>query len=170
MTSVGGGIQRNVLEDIRSAGGLNEILVSSAFAGQTGGAGGGHGGVVTDGAAETIQAVPGVIAVLPEIVLPFGAVQLTYDDLTAQPLVVGVHPEQMAPYGFTASEGTVGPAPGQVVLGAGVADRFFDANRQRATPPDLFGQPVTLGAQRFNASAAQAPPAAPGFGAPQAPP
>src|SRR3954454_3989966 len=70
MTSVGGGIQRNVLEDIRSAGGLNEILVSSAFVGQ----GGARGGVVTDGAAETIQAIPGVIAVLPEIVLPFGAV------------------------------------------------------------------------------------------------
>jgi putative ABC transport system permease protein len=169
MTSVGGGIQRNVLEDIRSAGGLNEILVSSAFASQPGAPGGGRGGVVTDGAAETIQAISGVIAVLPEIVLPFGAVQLAYESLTAQPLVVGVRPEQMAPYGFTASQGNVAPGSGQVVLGAGVADRFFDANRQRATPPDLFGQTVSLGAQRFN-SAPQAPPAAPGFGAPQAPP
>ena len=41
------------------------------------------------------------------------------------------------------------------------------ADRQRATPPDLFGQTVTLGAQRFGGGGAQPPPAAPGFGAPQ---
>ncbi len=39
MTSIGGGIQRNVLEDIRAAGGLNEILVSAGLRPQPGGPG-----------------------------------------------------------------------------------------------------------------------------------
>jgi|SRR5579884_2661972 len=168
MTSVGGGIQRNVLEDIRSAGGLNEILVSGSF-GAPPGAAGSASGVLGDSAIESIADIPGVVAVLPEIVLPFGLTQLTYDDLTAQLLVAGVPPDRTAPYGFTASRGSVAPGSGQVVLGAGVAERFFDANRQRATPPDLFGQTVTLVTQRFGGGPSGPPQAAPGFGAPAAP-
>ncbi len=165
MTSVGGGIQRNVLEDIRSAGGLNEIVVSSAFAAQPGASGSARG-VLGDTAVETIQGIPGVVAVLPEVVLPFGLVQLTYEGLTAQPLVAGVPEDRPAQYGFVASRGSVAPAPGQVVLGAGLSERFFDTNRQRAEPPDLFGQTVALVAQRQGGAPPQA---APGFGMPQAP-
>src|SRR5437762_702349 len=91
MTSVGGGIQQNVLEDIRAAGGLNEILVTGAAAAQPG-------------------------------------------------------------------------------TGAAVGERFFDASRQRATPPERYGQTVTLLAQRVvsapGGGAGQPPP---GFGGQQAP-
>jgi putative ABC transport system permease protein len=166
MTSVGGGIQRNVLEDIRATAGLNEIMVSNAFS-QPGVAGGARAGVLTEAAVENIQGLPGVVAALPEVILPFGSVQLSYDGLAAQPLVVGVPADRLAPYGFGASRGSVALAPGQAVIGAAVADRFFDANRQRAVPPDLFGQTVTLVAQRFGGGPPQT---APGFGAPQAPP
>src|SRR5262249_42317743 len=123
MTSVGGGIQRNVLEDIRASGGLNEIAVTAAARPQLGSAGLARGGPLTDPPIQGIEGIDGVAAGLPQLLL-FGAVELRTDDLTAQPLMVGIPPARALAYGFTAAQGTAAPEPGQVVLGARVAEGF----------------------------------------------
>jgi putative ABC transport system permease protein len=166
MTSVGGGIQRNVLEDIRASGGLNEIFVSAVFLPQPGAPTVGRGGVLNESTVQVIENLGGVTAVLPEVVLPFGIAQLGYAELTAQPALVGIPPERAATFGFAAAQGTVAPERGQVVLGGRVAEYFFDANRQRAPVPDLFGQTIKLVTQRPGGAAGAPGAGMPGFAAP----
>ena len=50
MTSIGGGVQRNVVEEVRSAGGLNEIGVTAFGAGQIGPTAPGRAGVLNQAA------------------------------------------------------------------------------------------------------------------------
>ena len=85
MTSVGGGIQRNVLEDIRGSGGLNEIFVSTLLRPQPAAGTTGRGGILNESTVETIASLPGVTAVVPQLAV-FGTVQFAYDGLTGQPL------------------------------------------------------------------------------------
>jgi len=165
MTSVGGGIQRNVLEDIRASGGLNEIGVTAAGRAQPGGAGLNRVGALNETTIQGIEGIDGVAAVLPQLLL-FGAVELRYDDLASQPLMVGIPPARALAYGFTASQGAAAPEPGQVVLGARVAEGFFDANRQRVFAPDLFGQTLTLIARRPGPPPGAPSGGLPSFGAP----
>jgi len=160
MTSIGGGIQRNVLEDIRAAGGLNEILVSAGLRPQPGGPGLRPTAALNGETVQAISRLDGVVAVLPEMLL--SGVEITYDGLVAQPLIIGVPEEYAAAYGFPPALGRPVPARGQVVLGARVPEVFFDANRQRAPAPALIGQTVQLVARRAGVPA----PGLPGFGAP----
>jgi putative ABC transport system permease protein len=161
MTSIGGGVQRNVVEQIRAAGGLNEIGVSAFGAPFAPVAA--RPGVLNQAAVEAIEAIPGVSAVLPEVVLLYLA-ELRYDEQPARALLVGVPPERMAAFGFSAAQGAVAPAPGQVVLGARVAESFVGPDGQRRSAADLYGATLRLVTRRLAAS--PAPGAAPGFGAP----
>jgi putative ABC transport system permease protein len=157
MSSVGGGIERNVLEGIRSVGGLNEILVQGVGTAGPGGVPVGRAGGLSDGLVEEIAALPGVRAVLP-VLAAFGMLELRYDDLTAQPIVVAAPPERLAAYGLPLAAGTATPAPGEVVLGARVGEQFFDAQRRRAAPLALFGQSVRLSARRLGLPPGGVPP------------
>lgn len=148
MSSVGGGIERNVLEGIRSVGGLNEILVQGVGTTGPGGVPLARAGGLSEELVREIAALPGVRAVLP-VLAAFGMMELRHDDLTAQPIVVAAPPERLAAYGLPLAAGTAAPAPGEVVLGARVGERFFDARQQRAAPLALFGQSVRLSARRL---------------------
>jgi putative ABC transport system permease protein len=148
MSSVGGGIERNVLEGIRSAGALNEIIVQGVGTSGPGGALLGRPGGLSEELVDEIAALPGVRAVLP-IRAAFGLLELHYEDLTAQPIFVAAPPDRLAAYGLPLAAGTAAPAPGEVVLGARVGERFFDARQQRAAPLALFGQSVRLTARRL---------------------
>ena len=167
MTSIGGGVQRNVVEQVRAAGGLNEIGVTAFGAAQIGQVAGARVGILNQPAIEAIQTIPGVTAVLPELVLFFNA-ELQADGRGARALLIGVPPERLATYGFAVVRGSVTPAPGQVVLGARVPESFVEQSGQRAPAQELFGQTVKLASRRLGAPPA-APPAGmpPGFGGPQ---
>ena len=170
MTSIGGGAQRNVIEQVRSLGGLNEIGVIGGAVPMGQGTGP-RAGVLNQGAIEAIQTISGVTAVLPQIVVLPYQTQLQTDGRGAQASLIGVPPERLTAYGFTAARGNVAPAPGQVVLGARVSESFVDQNGQRTSVEDLFGQTVNLVSRRVSALPA-APPAGmpPGFGGPQVQP
>ncbi|HWP30001.1 MAG TPA: ABC transporter permease [Chloroflexota bacterium] len=163
MTSIGGGVQRNVVEQIRAAGGLNEIGVSS-FGAQFAPVAA-RPGVLNQAALDAVEAIPGVSAVLPEILLMYLA-ELRYDEQPARALLVGVPPERMAAYGFTAAQGDVAPAPGQVVLGARVAESFLGPDAQHRPAGDLYGSTLRLVMRRLAAPPAPGPGTGPGFGAP----
>jgi putative ABC transport system permease protein len=164
MTSIGGGVQRNVVEEVRSAGGLNEIGVTAFGAGQIGPVAPGRAGVLNQAALDAIQAIPGVTAILPEMVLLFQA-EVQADGRPARALLAGVPPERLAAYGFAAAQGSIAPAPGQVVLGARVPESLLDpATGQRVPAQDLFGQTVKLLARRLGPAAPAG--GIPGFGAP----
>src|SRR5262249_46528558 len=82
MTSVGGGIQRNVLDDVRRTGGLNEIAVAPQARAQPGVPLPTRAAALTDGEVQRIESIPGVAAVLPQLLL-FGNVELQYQGLVA---------------------------------------------------------------------------------------
>ncbi|HLH26465.1 MAG TPA: ABC transporter permease [Chloroflexota bacterium] len=162
MTSVGGGIQRNVLENVRASGGLNEILVSSTGRAPTApGAGATPGGILDQPAIEAIETLPGVIAVLPEQLLLFFPAEVQADGHSARALLVGVPPDRLAAYGFTPVQGSAAPEPGQIVLGARVPESFFDQQGQRVPLEDPLGQTLNLVARRV-----QQTPSGPGGGLP----
>ena len=147
MSSVGGGIERNVLAGIRSAGALNEIIVQGVGASRPGGVPLARPGGLTESIVSEIAALPGVRAVLP-IMAAFGGLELAYDDLAAQPILVAAPPEYLAAYGLAVAEGAAAPGPGEIVVGARVGEQFFTADQQRAPAPALYGQVLRLTAQR----------------------
>jgi ABC-type antimicrobial peptide transport system permease subunit len=162
MTSVGGGIQRNVLENVRASGGLNEILVSSTGRAPTApGAAAAPGGILDQAAIEAIQTLPGVVAVLPEQLLLFFPAEVQADGRSVRALLVGVPADRLAEYGFTAVQGSATPEPGQIVLGARVSESIFDQQGQRVPVEDALGQTWQLVARRVTQT-----PAGPGGGLP----
>jgi hypothetical protein len=83
------------------------------------------------------------------------------DGHSARALLAGVPPDRLAAYGYTAAQGSVTPEAGQIVLGARVAESFFDQQGQRAPVEDVFGQTLQLISRRV-----QQTPAGPGGGLP----
>ncbi|HEY7062955.1 MAG TPA: ABC transporter permease [Chloroflexota bacterium] len=161
MTSVGGGIQHNVVESVRASGGLNEIVVLSTARAPSGPGAVAPGGVLNQTIVEAIQIIPGVAAVLPEQLLLFLPAEVQADGHSARALLAGVPPDRLAAYGYTAAQGSVTPEAGQIVLGARVAESFFDQQGQRAPVEDVFGQTLQLISRRV-----QQTPAGPGGGLP----
>jgi putative ABC transport system permease protein len=162
MTSVGGGIQRNVLENVRASGGLNEILVvSTGRALPAPGAAAAPGGILDQAAIESIQTIPGVVAVLPEQLLLLFPAEVQADGRRFNALLAGVPPDRLAAYGFSPVRGSVTPEPGQIVLGARVAESVYDQQGQRVPLEDPMGQTLKLVTRR----SAQTP-SGPGGGLP----
>ena len=160
MTSIGGGIQRNVLENVRASGGLNEILVVSTGRAPTApGATIAPGGILDQAAIEAIQTLAGVVAVLPEQVLVYFPAEVQADGRSARALLVGVPADRLATYGFSPAQGSATPEPGQIVLGARVPESMFDQQGQRVPLEDPMGQTLKLVARRVTQ-----PPSGPGGG------
>src|SRR5205823_6007054 len=98
---------------------------------------------------------------LPEQLLIFLPAEVQADGRGARALLAGVPPERLAAYGYAAVQGTVTPEPGQIVLGARVAESFFDQQGQRVSVDDPLGQTLKLVSRRV-----QQVPSGPGGGLP----
>ena len=98
---------------------------------------------------------------LPEQLLLYFPAEVQADGRSARALLVGVPADRLTTYGFSPVEGTAAPEPGQIVLGARVAESIFDQQGQRAPVEAPLGQTWSLVSRRV-----QQTPSGPGGGLP----
>ena len=85
---------------------------------------------------------------LPEQPPLYFPAEVQADGRSARALLVGVPADRLTAYGFSPVEGTAAPEPGQIVLGARVAESIFDQQGQRAPVEAPLDQTWSLVARR----------------------
>ncbi|MCS7179436.1 MAG: ABC transporter permease [Anaerolineae bacterium] len=150
LISLASGLQQSALRDLSSIGPLTDIRVYPLRALAPFGAPvTGREGVLDERALAEFRKLPGVVAVTPKEPL-FASFMLRYGRLMGGGQIVGVDPGQMDRLGFSVSDGAARLGSGQVIVGARVAEIFFDPRVHRAgQPPDLLGQTLQLVLTRF---------------------
>jgi len=154
LVSLAIGLQRNANEQLYGIGDLTQIQVSPTYGGG-GGPGGGvqSGGVpqetvlLTTGAITQIQALPGVVAVIPrDYVMTSMIIRLKR--LEAGASIIGMGTNNLADLGIEAAQGTTELAKGTIIVGSAIASQFYDPRlRPGQDPPpapDLYNQTLKL--------------------------
>jgi putative ABC transport system permease protein len=166
LVSLGAGLQRSATGSLGNIANLKQIQVI----GRTGGAGaevvvesaGGKSRVIRRSASsdqpqgltlaslEELRAIPGVVAVVPfdDLQAP---TQLKVKGAVGGSQIVGVGLEALRQLGLEAASGVMEVSRGQMVVGARVADNFYDP--QRGTPVrglSLLGETMTLEVTKFS--------------------
>lgn len=160
LVSLGAGLQRNATEQLGGIGDLTRIDVWPTYGeGVYAGGGGpavvatGPGGVptgqhlITDEALAEMAAIPGVAGVFPRDYVQ-GHVTVAYGRLETYSQIIGVPPEYLTSQDIEMRAGTPEIGRGSAVVGAMVAQSFYDP-RQRPgqeppPPPDLYDQKLRL--------------------------
>jgi len=166
LVSLGVGLQRSATGSLGDIANLKQINVMPQYGGfegevviapiggntkvvRRGGASSDQPQGLTEKALEDLRAIPGVAAVVPIDDLQ-GAYQLKYQRALGGGQVVGVGPDTLAQLGLVAASGRVEVSTGRAVVGARVADNFFDP--QRGTPLrniSLLDETVNLELMKF---------------------
>jgi putative ABC transport system permease protein len=161
LVSLAIGLQRNANEQLYGIGDLTQIQVSPAYEMMEGGGGmvvsvgGGMGRpgepqaarLLTNPALDELRAIPGVASVIPREYLMTG-VLIKYQKLEGGGGIIGVDTPDLASLGLEALQGETVLGRNTVVIGAMVANNFYNP-RQRPgeeppPPPDLYGQQLQL--------------------------
>lgn len=148
LVSLGIGLQRFALQDIRSIGELTEINVYSP-AGLGGmaasGTGSGQPAVLNDHALNSFRQLPGVVAVTPLEPVRAGIV-IRLNRMETYGSVRGIDPRQLQHLDFELQDGFARLGKWQAIVGGRLAQNFQDSvTRARlAEPPDLQGQTLQL--------------------------
>jgi putative ABC transport system permease protein len=149
-------------------GDLTQIQVMPAYDMQGGGGGGvvvqvGGGPVkegqpqparlLTNSALDELRAIPGVDSVIPREYLMTG-VLIKYQKMEGGSGIIGVDTSDLANLRLEATEGGTELGRGTVVIGAMVANNFYDP-RQRPgqeppPPPQLYGQQIQLVISKYD--------------------
>src|SRR6266545_1789133 len=170
LVSLAIGLQKNANEQLYGIGDLTQIQVMPAYdmpqggggggvAVQVGGGGGKDGGqpqparLLTNSALDEFRAMPGVGSVIPREYLMTG-VLMKYQKLEGGSGIIGVDASDLASLGLEATEGGTDLGRGTVVIGAMVANNFYDP-RQRPgqeppPPPQLYGQQIQLVISKYD--------------------
>jgi putative ABC transport system permease protein len=148
------GLQQSANERLGGIGDLTQISVSPNYGEFPGGPGpmmveavpGGKGGqpptqtLITDQALADLAAIPGVIAVIPR---DNTGGQLNYNRMEGYAQMIGVDLPDLSILGLNAREGTLNLSKGSVVVGAMVANNFYDPRwrpgQEQPSPPELMG-------------------------------
>jgi len=171
LVSLAIGLQKNANEQLYGIGDLTQIQVMPAYEMTEGGGGGGMvvqvgggGGkdagqpqparLLTNSALDELRAIPGVGSVIPREYLMAG-VLIKYQKLEGGSSIIGVDSQDLASLGLEATEGGTELGRGTVVIGAMVANNFYDP-RQRPgqeppPPPQLYGQQIQLVLSKYDA-------------------
>jgi putative ABC transport system permease protein len=134
LVSLAAGLQRNATESVGSIGDLTEINVfPGAFLTSFGAPPGqaGEEAVLDDRTLDELGSVPGVIAVTPREQL-MGGGMLRLNRLTGGAQVVGIDPTQVEHLDFPLASGTDRLGRWQALVGARVAESFFDPRTGRS--------------------------------------
>jgi putative ABC transport system permease protein len=161
LVSLAIGLQRNANEQLYGIGDLTQIQVSPAYEmmergmvveviGPGSGSGPGQpqaARLLTNSALDELRAIPGVESVIPREYLMTG-VLMKYQKLEGGGSIIGVETNDLTSLGLEAIEGGTELGRANVVIGAMVANNFYDP-RQRPgqempPPPQLFGQQLQL--------------------------
>jgi putative ABC transport system permease protein len=154
LVSLAIGLQQSANERLGGIGDLTQISVSPNYGEFPGGPGpmmveavpGGKGGqpptqtLITDQALADLAAIPGVIAVIPR---DNTGGQLNYNRMEGYAQMIGVDLPDLSILGLNAREGTLNLSKGSVVVGAMVANNFYDPRwrpgQEQPSPPELMG-------------------------------
>jgi putative ABC transport system permease protein len=169
LVSLAIGLQKNANEQLYGIGDLTQIQVMPAYDMPQGGGGGGvavqvGGGpgkegqpqparLLTNSALDEFRAMSGVASVIPREYLMTG-VLMKYQKLEGGSGIIGVDATDLASLGLEATEGGTELGRGTVVIGAMVANNFYDP-RQRPgqeppPPPQLYGQQIQLVVSKYD--------------------
>jgi ABC-type antimicrobial peptide transport system permease subunit len=169
LVSLAIGLQKNANEQLYGIGDLTQIQVMPAYDMPQGGGGGGvavqvGGGLgkegqpqparlLTNSALDEFRAMSGVASVIPREYLMTG-VLMKYQKLEGGSGIMGVDAADLASLGLEATEGGTELGRGTVVIGAMVANNFYDP-RQRPgqeppPPPQLYGQQIQLVVSKYD--------------------
>ena len=161
LVSLAIGLQRNANEQLYGIGDLTQIQVMPAYEMEGGGGmvvqigGGGSGSpgqpqparLLTNSALDEIRAIPGVASVIPREYLMTGVI-IKYQRLEGGVGVIGVDSADLAELGLEAVEGSSELGRGTVVIGAMVANNFYDPRtrpgQEPPPPPQLYGQQIQI--------------------------
>lgn len=152
LMSLGAGLQRSVLSGFNDIGDLTEMTVNSPgdiFFG--GGAAVQSDVVLNDAAIDGFRELPGVVAATPLLRLQANA-ELRLNRLTGFTSIQGIDTAEYRQFGIEMASGTDSPGQWQALVGARVADNFF--NTQTGEPGgedlNLQGQTLQLVLTRFS--------------------
>jgi len=168
LVSLAIGLQRNANEQLYGIGDLTQIQVMPAYEGMEGGGpgmvvqvgGGGPGSgqpqpakLLTNSALDEIRAIPGVESVIAREYLMTG-VLIKYQKMEGGSGIIGVDTPDLASLRLEATEGATELGRGTVVIGAMVANNFYDP-RQRPgqeppPPPQLYGQQIQIVVMKYD--------------------
>ena len=163
LVSLAFGLQKNANSQLYGIGNLSQIQVMPNYSGVVGsesavkvvGGGGGGGGsgqqpnmlLVTDATLEELAALPGVEAVVPRDYLMSGGI-ISVGKLEGGGGFEGLGTDDLNSLGFTAQAGTTALEKGTAVIGARIAQNFYDPRwrpgQPQPTPPDLMGATVRM--------------------------
>lgn len=154
LVSLAIGLQKNANEQLYGIGDLTQIQVSPTYGeGPMMGMGGGGGGgvapqqqaLLTNFALEDLRAILGVEKVIPREYLMAGGL-LKYQKLESGASIIGVAVNDLSELGLDASTGSTALGRGVIVVGAMVANNFYDPKlrpgQDPPTPPDLYDQQI----------------------------
>ena len=145
LVSLGAGLQEQATEGIGGGSALTEIRVRPSYEDQVRLAGPGQPSQrnlpqqrLNDESLEQLQALPSVASVTPLEQLQAGG-ELEYGNWRGYGQLIGVEPEYLRALEITS--GTVELRRGQIVIGASVAENFYQ-QRKRTTPTEFQGPAV----------------------------
>jgi putative ABC transport system permease protein len=156
LVSLAIGLQRSATERLGGIGDLTQIQVMPNYGEMMSGPGGMvvqaasvSGGpasappnqkLITDQSLQELAALPGVVSVIPRDMV---GGQIKYGRLEGYANMIGVGLQDLSVLGLTAQQGVLQLGKGQVVVGAMVAQNFYDPRwrpgQESPTPPDLMG-------------------------------
>lgn len=168
LVSLAIGLQRSATERLVGIGDLTQISVQPTYGSMGPGGPGGPGGpqpmmvqkssamaggsgnspnqkLLTDNSLGELAALPGVVAVVPK---DNAGGLIKYQRLESYGSVMGVGVSDLKALGLTAKEGVTQLSKGSVVIGAMVAQSFYDPRwrpgMEQPKPPDLMGANLKL--------------------------
>lgn len=153
LVSLGVGLQQNAESQLGGIGDLTRIMVYPGFsegpvvavAGP--GAASGTTTPLNQAAIDTIAAIPGVTAVIPQDYLQTWAI-IRAGRLEGGSQIMGVGTEDLGQLGVTADQGELLLSRGTVIVGSQVANSFYDPRarpgQEPPPPPDLYGQTLNI--------------------------
>lgn len=164
LVSLGVGLQQNAEAQLGGIGDLTRITVYPGFSVDGGGVVSGPGGgmdqmvPLNEAARETIAAIPGVTAVIPQDYLQGWAI-VRVGRLEGGSQMIGVGAEDLGRLGVSATQGELALPRGSVIVGSQVANNFYDPrprpNQEPPPPPDLYGQLLNIELVKWDESSGQ---------------
>lgn len=157
LVSLGMGLQQNAEAQLGGIGDLTRVVVYPGFSEGPAvdiGPGGGSGQTapLNQAAIDTIAALPGVTAVIPQDYFQSWAI-IRVGRLEGGSSIIGVGTEDLGELGVEAAQGELLLTRGTVIIGSQVASSFYDPRarpgQEPPAPPDLYGQTLNFELVKF---------------------
>jgi putative ABC transport system permease protein len=159
LVSLGAGLQRSATGSLGDIANLKRIEVSGAMMGRMAepvapaskspGVPGKKPPALTNSALDELRAIPGVAAVIP--IEEAGEAGLVYEQTGGWGQIIGGSPDMLEQLGLKAEIGSPGLGRGQMIVGAGVRENFWDSQGRQIKIKSLMGEPITVEVMRQSA-------------------